>query len=390
MTEKEEERFPSTLMKIADHPPKQRFGIPLAKPVFNKGMEKAAVDALWNERFVLGESVFKFEEEFAEYCGVDFAVSTSSGTIALSIALTALGIKHGDSVITTPASFVATANAILHSGGTPKFADIDLRTYDIDPERAKAAVENHTRAVIPVHLYGFPADVDSMNKVAEKRELAVVEDACQAHGASYKGRRAGGLGDVGCFSFYPSKNMTVAGDGGMLVTNDEKIAGKAAKLRDCGRCSKYVHDLVGYTARLNTVNAAIGRVQLKYLDEWNEKRRRIAETYSRLLSDVEGLCLPPIGDESTRPVYHLYVIRTHMRDDLKEWLQSKGIECGVHYPLPIHLQPVYVEMFGSREGTYPNTEELCRTCLSIPMYPDLSEREIHFICEQVHEFLENR
>lgn len=353
-------------------------------------MEKAAVDALWNEHFVSGESVVKFEEEFAEYCGVDCAVSTSSGTSALSIALTALDVKNGVSVITTPASFVATANAVLHSGGTPKFADIDLQTYNIEPESVKAAVETHTRAVIPVHLYGFPADIDSIKRVSEKKGLAVVEDACQAHGAYYKGRKVGGLGDVACFSFYPSKNMTVAGDGGMLVTNDEKIAHKAAKLRDCGRRSKYVHDLVGYTARLNTVNAAIGRVQLRYLDEWNEKRRRIAKIYNRLLSDVEGLSLPPAGDKATRPVYHLYVVRTSMRDELKEWLQSKGIECGVHYPLPIHLQPIYVEMFGFKEGTYPRAEELCKTCLSIPMYPDLSEKEVQFVCDQTHEFFEKR
>jgi perosamine synthetase len=364
--------------------------IPLAKPIFSKEMETAAVDALRNERFVLGESVLKFEEEFAEYCGVDFAVSMSSGTAALSIALTALNIKQGASVITSPASFVATANSVLHSGCVPKFADIDLKTYNLDPERLEAAVESGTRAVIPVHLYGFPAEVDSMKEVAGKKGIAVVEDACQAHGALYKNRKVGSLGDVACFSFYPSKNMTVAGDGGMLVTNDEKIAGKAAKLRDCGRQSKYVHDLIGYTARLNTVNAAIGRVQLRHLDEWNEERRRNAETYDRLLSNVEELHLPPAGDESIRPVYHLYVVRTSMRDGLKKWLESKGIECGVHYALPIHLQPIYQEMFGFKEGAFPNTEELCKTCLSIPMYPDLSENEVRFVCDQIHEFFESR
>lgn len=353
-------------------------------------METAAVDALRNERFVLGESVLKFEDEFARYCEVDFAVSTSSGTAALSIALTALNIKQGASVLTTPASFVATANSVLHAGCVPKFADIDLETYNLDPERLEATVETGTRAMIPVHLYGFPAEVDSMKEVARKRGIAVVEDACQAHGALYKNRKVGSLGDVACFSFYPSKNMTVAGDGGMFVTNDEKIAGKVAKLRDCGRRSKYVHDLIGYTARLNTVNAAIGRVQLRHLDEWNEKRRRKAETYDRLLSDVEGLHLPPAGDESTRPVYHLYVVRTTMRDGLKKWLESKGIECGVHYALPIHLQPIYQEMFGFKERAFPNTEKLCRTCLSIPMYPDLSENEVRFVCDQIHEFFEGR
>jgi perosamine synthetase len=363
--------------------------IPLAKPVFNKEMEKAAVSALWDERFVLGESVFKFEEEFANYCGVNFAVSMSSGTNALYIALLALGVLHGDEVVTTPASFVATSNAVLHANALPKFADIELATYTVDPKNLMQAVNKKTKAVIPVHLYGYPADMDSINEVGEKKGLYVVEDACQAHGALYKNRRVGSLGDVACFSFYPSKNMTVAGDGGMLVTNDEKIAGKAAKLRDCGRQSKYVHDLIGYTARLNTVNAAIGRVQLRHLDEWNVKRRRNAETYDRLLSDVKGLHLPPAGDESTRPVYHLYVVRTSLRDGLNKWLESKEIECGVHYTSPIHLQPIYVEMFGFKGGAFPNAEELCRTCLSIPMHPDLSENEVRFVCDQIHEFFES-
>ena len=364
--------------------------IPLAKPVFNKEMEKAAVNALLNERFVLGESVFKFEEEFAKYCGVDYAVSTSSGTDALQIALIALGVTRGHQVITSPASFIASSNVILHVNATPVFADIDLETYTIDAEQVERAISGKTRAVIPVHLYGYPADMDSINEIADKYGLYVIEDACQAHGAFYKGRRVGSLGDVACFSFYPSKNMTVAGDGGMLVTNDEKVASKAAKLRDCGRKSKYVHDLVGFTARLNTVNAAIGRVQLKHLDEWNEKRRRNAQVYDRLLSDLDELILPPKGDNETWPVYHLYVIRTRHRDDLKEWLESNWIQCGIHYTLPIHLQPIYKQMFGFREGAYPRSEELCRTCLSIPMFPELTLSMINFVSEKIHEFFETR
>ena len=364
--------------------------IPLAKPVFNKEMEKAAVNALLNERFVLGESVFKFEEEFAKYCGVDYAVSTSSGTDALQIALIALGVTRGHQVITSPASFIASSNVILQVNATPVFADIDLETYTIDAEQVERAISGKTRAVIPVHLYGYPADMDSINEIADKYGLYVIEDACQAHGAFYKGRRVGSLGDVACFSFYPSKNMTVAGDGGMLVTNDEKVANKAAKLRDCGRKSKYVHDLVGFTARLNTVNAAIGRVQLKHLDEWNEKRRRNAQVYDRLLSDLDELILPPKGDNGTWPVYHLYVIRTRHRDDLKEWLESNWIQCGIHYTLPIHLQPIYKQMFGFREGAYPRSEELCRTCLSIPMFPELTLSMINFVSEKIHEFFETR
>lgn len=362
--------------------------IPLMKPAFDKEMEKAAVDALSSERFVLGESVFRFEEEFAKYCNVDYAVSTNSGTDALRIALLALGIIPKLQVITTAASFIATSNAVLHAGAAPTFADINMETYTVDPQKIEQAIEARTKAVIPVHLYGYPAEMFSISDVARKHGLYVVEDACQAHGAHYQGKKVGSLGDVACFSFYPSKNMTVAGDGGILVTNNRKLASKSAKLRDCGRKSQYIHDLIGYTSRLNTVNAAVGRVQLKHLDEWNEKRRRNAEAYGRLLSDVVELTLPPKGNRKTRPVYHLYVVRTEHRGDLKKWLESKGVQCGVHYPLPIHLQPIYRKMYGFRKGMYPMSEELCKTCLSIPMYPELSKNEIDFISEEIHEFFE--
>ena len=352
-------------------------------------MEEAAVNALRNERFVSGESVGKFEEEFAKYCGVDYAVSTNSGTDALHIALIAVGIIQGQRVVTSPASFVASSNAVIHAGGVPVFSDIDPETFTLDPGLLSNAVDSKTKAVIPVHLYGYPADMDSINAVAEKHGLVVVEDACQAHGALLEGRKAGSLGDVGCFSFYPSKNMTVGGDGGMIVSDDKKIAERAAKLRDCGRKSQYVHDMIGYTARLNTVNAAIGRVQLKHLDAWNERRRSIADTYCRLLSDVEELALPPTGEEwGARPVFHCYVIRARSRDRLKAWLESNGISCGIHYALPIHLQPVYKKMFGYNKGNYPKSEELCKTCLSLPMYPDLSSRELSFISDGIHDFFE--
>jgi perosamine synthetase len=360
--------------------------IPLAKPVFTREMENAAVNALWNEFFVSGESVHKFEEEFARYVGVDYAVSMNSGTDAMQLALVALGFKTGEKAVTTAASFVATANVVLHVGGTPVFADIDLETYTINPEKVEQAVGKSVKAVIPVHLYGYPANMDEINGVASKHGLYVVEDACQAHGGLYRGRKVGSLGDVACFSFYPSKNMTVGGDGGMLVTNDKKTAAMAAKLRDCGRKSKYVHDTIGYTARLNTVNAAIGRVQLKYLEEWNDKRRRNAAAYDALLSDLDELILPPKGDSQTRPVYYVYTIRTKRRDALAEWLESQGIHCGINYPLPIHLQPIYKKMFGYRKGMLPASEKLCKTCLSIPMFSELSSEEIVFVAEKIHDF----
>jgi perosamine synthetase len=363
--------------------------IPLAKPMFDTEMEEAAVNTLRNDRFVSGESVQKFEEEFAKYCGVDYAVSTNSGTDALQIALIAAGPVTGGRVVTSPASFVASSNAIIHAGGVPVFSDISLETYTLDPVLFSAAVDSKTKAVIPVHLFGYPANMDSINAVAEKRGLIVVEDACQAHGALLNGRKAGSLGDVGCFSFYPSKNMTVGGDGGMITTNNKKGAVRAAKLRDCGRKSHYVHDMFGYTARLNTVNASIGRIQLKHLDEWNEKRRRNAEIYNRLLSDIDELTLPPKGNGKTRPVYHLYVVRTKNRDGLKVLLESNGIQCGINYALPIHLQPIYKKVFGFKEGMHARSEELCKTCLSIPMYPDLARNQINFVSEKIHEFFYN-
>lgn len=353
-------------------------------------MRNAALDALQNERFVMGESVFKFEEEFARYCGTKYAVSTSSGTFALQLALVALSINREEHVVTTPYSFIATANAVLYVGAVPVFADIDERTGNIDPDLAKEKLTSKTRAVIPVHLYGFPADMKRIVEVFGEKGCAIVEDACQAHGAEYCGQKVGALGDVGCFSFYSSKNMTVGGDGGMIVTNDEDIARKVGKLRDCGRASHYEHDMIGFTARLNTVNAAIGRVQMKRLDEWNEKRRSCARLYDSLLKDVEELVLPPNGNFNIKPVYHLYVVRTGFRDKLKAWLEQRGVQCGVHYPLPIHLQPVYRKLFAHEAGEFPKSELLSKTALSLPMFPELGKNEIEYICENIREFFDSQ
>jgi perosamine synthetase len=364
--------------------------ISLGQPVFDKEMENAAVNALRNERFVLGESVQKFEEEFAKYCGTDYAVSVSSGTEALRLSLIATGFKPGESVITTPASFIATSNSVIHANGQPVFSDIDMQSYTLDPSKISKAITKKTRVILPVHLYGYPADMDPINAVAEKHNLLVFEDACQAHGAIYHGKKTGSIGKVGCFSFYPSKNMTVCGDGGMITTNDEKVAVNAKKLRDCGRKSQYVHDVIGYTSRLNSVNAAIGRVQLRRLDEWNEKRRRVAEQYNRLLEGIDGLILPPKPTDEINPVFHLYVIRTKRRDELKAYLEAQGIGCGVHYALPIHLQPIYQELYPYKNGGYANAEELCQTCLSIPMYPNLTQLEISFITDSIRQFFSRR
>jgi perosamine synthetase len=361
-----------------------RRNIPLAKPVFDAEMEAAALNALRNERLVMGEDVCKFEEEFARYIGTRYAVSTSSGTNALQIAFLSLGVSG--EVVTSAFSFVASANSVLHAGATPVFADIAADTFNVDPEELKRRIGKRTKALLPVHLYGYPCGMDEIGDMAEDHGLKVVEDACQAHGAEYAGWKAGAIGDVGCFSFYPSKNMTVCGDGGMITTNDEAVAKLAAKLRDCGRKSQYEHDVVGYTSRLNTVNAAIGRVQLRRLDEWNRKRLEVAGWYDESLVGVEGVVCPPRGGSEVKPVYHLYVIRAKKRDELREHLKAKGVGTGVHYPLPIPLQPVYQQMYHFKTGDYPVSEQASRECLSLPMGPFLSEEDVEYVCEHTREF----
>jgi len=361
--------------------------IPLSMPILDEEMKEAAVFALQNERFVGGESVHKFEEEFARYCGARFAVSTASGTAALVLSLIAEGV-HGGEVATTPASFVASANSIIHAGATPKFADISLQTYTIDPDKVRGSLDKNVKALIPVHLYGYPAAMKELSEITSERGLAMIEDAAQAHGASYEGRRVGSIGDVGCFSFFPSKNMTVGGDGGMMVTNDESIAESVRSLRDCGRAkgSRYTHDALGFTERLNTVQAAIGRVQLRRLDAWNEKRRQIASKYSGFLSDLGDVITPPSDGSLVRQVYHMYAIRCKRRDKLKDWLNSRGVETGVHYTAPIHLQPIYRQIYGYTGGEFPNSETLCDSELSIPMHPSLTSEDVEFISGAIHDF----
>ena len=364
--------------------------IPMGCPVFDEEMEVAAVNALRNERYVLGEDVFKFEEEFARYVGTRYAVSTSSGTNALQLSFLALGLSAGDEVVTSAFSFVASANAVIHAGSLPKFADIDARTYNVDPNEMVKATTKQTRALLPVHLYGYPCNMTEIVDFAKSRGLKVVEDACQGHGGVYKGKKLGAIGDVGCFSFYPSKNMTVCGDGGMIVTDNETVAKTAAKLRDCGRISRYEHDVIGYTSRLNTANAAIGRIQLKRLDDWNRKRVGLASLYDAYLSDIEEVAIAPQPCSGIEPVYHLYVIRAERRDELNAWLLKKGIQCGIHYPFPIPMQPIYRRLFGFKEDDFPQSLAASRSCLSLPMYPFLPKEDIEYICGQIRDFYKTK
>ena len=359
--------------------------IPPANPVFNKEMEEAAINALRNERFILGESVDKFEEEFAKYIGTKYAVSVSSGTNALHLALLAADLTVGGEVITVASSYIATSNSILHANGTPIFCDINDE-YLIDFNQIPSKITERTRGIMPVHLYGHPADMDEVNEIAQKNKLFVIEDAAQAHGALYKGKMIGTLSDIGCFSFYSTKNMTVCGDGGMATTNNEKIAETIKLLRNHAQYPKDVHTMIGYTARLNTVNAAIGRVQLKYLPKWIEERRNIAKQYYKHLADVKEIILPPGDSENKKPSYHLFEIQTKKRDELLKFLKENGIICLIHYPTPIPYQPIYKKLFGYKEGSFPKSEELSAQAMDLPLFPDLKDDQIKYISEKIHEF----
>ncbi len=362
--------------------------IHLAMPVIDEEMIDAAVNALQNEKLVMGESVFKFEEEFARYIGTKEAVSTNSGTMALFLSVVGASLKSEEKVITPPFTFIATSNAVLHANRIPVFADIDLDTYLLDPKKTEEVLkEEKVGAIIPVHLYGKPAEMNKFMELKEKYGVTIIEDCAQAHGAIYYGKKVGSIGDFGAFSFYSIKNMTVGGDGGMVTLNDEDIAEKLRSIRDCGRKTKYEHIYVGYTARLNTVNAAIGRVQLRKLDSWNRRRREIADIYRRHLQDVEEIVLPP-GDDDSQSVYHLFVIRTKKgeREDLREYLAKNGVETGIHYPIPNHLQPVYRELFSYKEGDFPNSEIAAKNVLSLPMHPMLHHDDVKFVAEKIREY----
>jgi perosamine synthetase len=362
--------------------------VPIASPVMTDKMIEAAANAYRNERLTLGESVFKFEEAFARMCGTKYAISVASGTAALQLALQAYGIKAGDRVVTSPMSFIASANSYVSFGGLPGFVDASENDYNLDPAKLKGAIDSKTKAVLPVHLYGYPARMDEINELAKKQNLIVIEDAAQAHGARYKGKVAGNLADAGCFSFYATKNMNVGGDGGMITTNDEKVADLCTRMRHCGRAkgSNYIHDIIGTTSRLNSANAAIGLEQLKLLPGWNEKRRAAAKLYDSKLKGVGDLVIPPQASKDVEPVYHLYTLRTKKRYELKAHLEKKGVGVGLNYEVPIHLQPIYKKLFGYKEGMFPVSERLCREVIAIPMFADITPEQQDYVVECVKEF----
>ncbi|MEZ4703108.1 MAG: DegT/DnrJ/EryC1/StrS family aminotransferase [Rhodothermales bacterium] len=324
--------------------------------------------------FAGGPFVQQFEEAYAAYCQTKHAIGVGSGTSALWLALEGLGIGEGDEVITTPNTFIATAEAISYAGATPVFVDIDEKTYNIDPSLIEEKITARTRAIIPVHLFGQTADLAPILDIARKHGLHVIEDASQAHGALYQGQPAGSIGDVGCFSFYPGKNLGAYGEAGGIVTSNSDLARYIQMVKDHGQSQKYYHDIVGWNDRMDGIQGAVLSVKLKYIDRWNELRRQHAQTYSNLLSDVDGVVLPHVAEYGTH-VYHIYAIRVDRRDQVKAEMEKRGVYCGIHYPLPLHLQKAYEDL-GHVRGDFPVTERCSDTYLSLPMYPELTHEQI--------------
>jgi dTDP-4-amino-4,6-dideoxygalactose transaminase len=348
-----------------------------------RAASKAAARVLRNGDFILGREVERFEEEFARYCGCEYGVGVDSGTSALELALRAYGIGAGDEVIAPANTFIATALAISCAGATPVLVDVEAATHTLDAARLEGAITERTRAIIPVHLYGQPANMDPILDVARRHRLVVIEDACQAHGARYRERRVGALGHAAAFSFYPSKNLGACGDGGMVVTNDQDAARSLRLLRNYGQEAKYHHVVRGYNRRLDNLQAALLRIKLRYLDTWNNARRCCADSYTRLLRDVVHIPVPAPGTEH---VWHLYVVQASNRDRLQAYLTERGIGTAIHYPTPIHLQPAYKDL-GYHKGDFPITERAAEQVLSLPMYPELPLAAIENVAGAVHAFM---
>ena len=353
---------------------------------------KAEILPLWEEildsaGFIGGKYVDAFEEEFADSCSVKRCVAVNSGTDALRFILIALGLEPGDEIITVPNTFMATTEAITQAGGKIVFVDIDPDTYNMDPSNLELAITRRTKGIVPVHLYGQPADMDPILAIAKKHGLWIVEDTCQAHLAEYKGRKAGSMGVAGAFSFYPGKNMGACGEGGAVTTNDKNLATKVRMLRDHGQSRKYHHEMEGYNGRCDAIQAAALRVKLKRLPAWNEARRKNAKVYFDLLTDVDGVILPMTG-EGCLHVYHLFVIQVDNRDNVVEALKQKGISTGLHYPIPLHLQKAY-QHIGLAVGSFPVAEACAKRLLSLPMYPELMEEQIRCVSINLKQVVED-
>ncbi|WP_175060125.1 DegT/DnrJ/EryC1/StrS aminotransferase family protein [Thermococcus sp. 2319x1] len=364
--------------------------IPIAKPLIGEEEIEAVVEVLKSGMLAHGKEVEAFEREFAEYLGVKHGIAVSNGTAALDVALKALKIGPGDEVITTPFTFIASANSILFQGAKPVFADIDPKTFNLDPSDVLEKINDKTKAIVVVHLYGQPANMEAFKEIAEDYKLYLVEDCAQAHGAEFEGQKVGTFGDIAAFSFYPTKNMTT-GEGGMVVTNDNELAKRADLIRNHGQAEKYLHVELGYNLRMTNIAAAIGRVQLKKLDEWNEKRIENAKLLTKGISNIKGLT-PPYVDGRVKHVFHQYVIRVEddfplSRDELMAKLREKGIGTAVHYPIPVHHQPLY-QRLGYPKDICPNAIDASKRVLSLPVHPAVNREDIEYIIETLKEIAE--
>lgn len=346
-------------------------------------IDAAIQDVLCSGQFVMGKVVREFEEEVERYLAVKHAIGCASGTDALQIAMMALGVRPGDEIITTPFTFVATAETMVLLGAVPVYVDIDEKTFNIDPRKIESAITHRTVGIVPVHLYGQTADMDPILELAEKHHLWVLEDAAQAFGAEYRGKKAGTFGIGGCISFFPSKNLGAYGDGGMVVTNDDAFAEKVRLIAQHGSRTKYEHLLLGVNSRLDSLQAAVLKVKLRYLDNWNQMRQAHAARYSELLRDAKVKL--PITAPDRNHIFHQYTILLKDRDGLAEHFRQKGIPFGIHYPLPLHLQPAFAHL-GKKEGDFPIAERSAREVFSLPMHPELTEDQIQFVATAVREY----
>lgn len=344
-------------------------------------IDEAILKTLENSSFILGPDVAAFEKEFAAYSGAEHGIGVNSGTSALHLALLAAGVGPGDEVITVPFTFVATAAAIRYTGARPVFVDIDPVSFTMDPALIERAITPRTKVILPVHLYGQCADMDPILAIARRHNLTVIEDAAQAHAAEYKGRRAGSMGDLACFSFYPGKNLGAFGEGGLITTNNAQYAESIKMMRDWGQSKRYYHDVIGFNYRLEGIQGAILRVKLRHLDEWTSIRRRSAALYDELLAGSE--VVTPRQMPYAHHVYHCYVVRTRERQHLMDVLSAAGVQSGIHYPIPVHLQKVHADL-GYHAGDFPHSETVANEVLSIPMHGDLTEQDVRAVAAAVH------
>jgi dTDP-4-amino-4,6-dideoxygalactose transaminase len=358
--------------------------IPLSRVYVNQEMKEKVLEVIDSGRFILGSQCKEFEKAFASYIGTAHGALASSCTAAVQMLLMALGVKAGDEVIVPSLTAFPTAEAVHNAGGKPVFADVD-DAYTMDPAALESLITKNTVGIMPVHLYGHPCDLDGIMAVARKHGLFVVEDCAQAHGAVYKGKKVGGFTVAGAFSFYPSKNLTVFGDGGIITTSDNEVDRKIRMLRNHGRAEKYINETFGFNLRFNEMQAAVGLVQLAHIDEMNDRRRRAAGIYNELLKDL------PVETPAEKPyakhVYHIYRIQTERRDELQEFLEREGIATGIHYPVPVHRQPAVETEYGT-QPELPRTEECCRKILSLPMYPGITEDQIQAVAKAIKKFFE--